>query len=63
MTVIGGIDDISTEKALSFYQKFVKGKLHKTNAKLLRCVNLLKIHQEMFKFTVNELSLICDKRH
>ena len=31
--VIGGINDDSTAKAMEFYAKFVKGSLHKTNAK------------------------------
>ena len=31
--VIGGINPESTEKAIGFYSRFVKGTLHKTNAK------------------------------
>ena len=31
--VIGGIDEASTEKAIAFYSRFVKGQLHRTNAK------------------------------
>ncbi|MBN2637143.1 MAG: nucleotide sugar dehydrogenase, partial [Prolixibacteraceae bacterium] len=31
--VIGGIDEASTEKAKAFYQTFVQGKLHSTNAR------------------------------
>src|SRR5690606_37856913 len=30
---IGGIDNASTEKAVAFYKLFVKGTLHKTNAR------------------------------
>lgn len=31
--VIGGINPESSEKAIEFYSVFVKGKLHKTNAR------------------------------
>src|SRR5690606_17373187 len=31
--VIGGVDAESTEKAVAFYKQFVKGELHKTNAR------------------------------
>ena len=47
--VIGGINEDSTNAAILFYKNFVKGKLYPTNAKLLKCVSLLKIHQEMHK--------------
>ena len=60
--VIGGIDDTSTEKALSFYQKFVKGKLHKTNAKTAEMCKLVENSSRDVQIAfANELSLICDK--
>ena len=31
--VIGGMDEISTDKAIEFYSRFVKGTLHRTNSK------------------------------
>ncbi len=31
--VIGGINKVSTEKAVRFYSRFVKGNLHKTNSR------------------------------
>ena len=31
--VIGGVDEASTQKAISFYRKYVKGELHGTNAR------------------------------
>ena len=31
--VIGGVDEASTDKAVAFYSLFVKGELHKTNAR------------------------------
>ena len=36
--VIGGVDEKSTEKAVNFYSQYVKGELHKTNAKDLSTV-------------------------
>ncbi len=38
--VIGGINKESTEKAIGFYSRFVKGTLHKTNAKTAEMCNL-----------------------
>jgi len=31
--VIGGVDKSSTEKAMTFYKKYIKGQLHATNAR------------------------------
>ena len=31
--VIGGMDEVSTRKAMEFYGQFVKGTLHPTNSK------------------------------
>ena len=31
--VIGGMDDLSTDKAIAFYSQFVQGTLHRTNCK------------------------------
>ena len=31
--VIGGVDEAATQKAISFYSKYVKGELHATNAR------------------------------
>lgn len=60
--VIGGIDTISTEKAVEFYSKFVKGALHKSNAKT---AEMCKLVENSFRDVniafANELSLICDK--
>ena len=40
--VIGGINDASTERAISFYQKFVKGGLHRTTAKTAEMCKLVE---------------------
>ena len=51
--VIGGINPESTEKAIAFYAQFVKGQLHKTNAKTA----------EMCKLTESSLAnAICTSR-
>jgi len=60
--VIGGIDVISTEKAVSFYSQFIKGKLHKTNARTAEMCKLVENSSRDVQIAfANELSLICDK--
>lgn len=60
--VIGGVDDASTEKAVSFYQKFVKGELHQTNARTAEMCKLVENSSRDVQIAfANELSLICDK--
>lgn len=60
--VIGGIDERSTEKAIAFYQQFVKGQLHKTNAKTAEMCKLTENSSRDVQIAfANELSLICDK--
>lgn len=60
--VIGGIDSASTEKALAFYSKYVKGELHKTNARTAEMCKLVENSSRDVQIAfANELSLICDK--
>ncbi|MEO2050419.1 MAG: UDP-N-acetyl-D-mannosamine dehydrogenase [Allomuricauda sp.] len=60
--VIGGINDESTDKATSFYSKYVKGKLHKTNSKTAEMCKLVENSSRDVQIAfANELSLICDK--
>jgi len=60
--VIGGIDKASTEKALTFYKKYVKGELHKTNARTAEMCKLVENSSRDVQIAfANELSLICDK--
>lgn len=59
---IGGIDEASTQKAISFYKHFVVGELHPTNAKTAEMVKLVEnaSRDNQIAFA-NELSMICDK--
>lgn len=60
--VIGGIDKESTEKAVEFYRQFVKGELHKTNARTAEMCKLTENSSRDVQIAfANELSLICDK--
>ncbi len=59
---IGGIDEASTEAAVSFYRYFVKGELHKTNAKTAEMCKLVENSSRDVQIAfANELSMICDK--
>jgi UDP-N-acetyl-D-mannosaminuronic acid dehydrogenase len=60
--VIGGVDGISTEKAVAFYSQFVQGELHKTNARTAEMCKLVENSSRDVQIAfANELSLICDK--
>lgn len=60
--VIGGTNAESTEKAIEFYSKFVKGKLHKTNARTAEMCKLTENSSRDAQIAfANELSMICDK--
>ncbi|WP_026776856.1 UDP-N-acetyl-D-mannosamine dehydrogenase [Polaribacter sp. Hel_I_88] len=60
--VIGGVDEKSTKKALSFYKLFVKGELHATNARTAEMCKLTENSSRDVQIAfANELSLICDK--
>lgn len=60
--VIGGIDSASTDKAVAFYSKFVKGQLHKTNARTAEMCKLTENSSRDVQIAfANELSIICDK--
>lgn len=60
--VIGGVDQRSTEKAVAFYQQFIKGDLHKTNARTAEMCKLVENSSRDVQIAfANELSLICDK--
>lgn len=60
--VIGGIDDASTEQAVAFYQQFVKGELHKTNARTAEMCKLVENASRDVQIAfANELSIISDK--
>lgn len=60
--VIGGIDSASTEKAVAFYSQFVKGQLHRTNARTAEMCKLTENSSRDVQIAfANELSMICDK--
>lgn len=60
--VIGGVNEVSTEKALAFYGQFVKGELHPTNARTAEMCKLTENSSRDVQIAfANELSLICDK--
>jgi len=59
---IGGINKVSTEQAIAFYQLFVKGELHRTNAKTAEMCKLVENASRDVQIAfANELSMICDK--
>lgn len=60
--VIGGIDEPSTQEAVDFYRRFVKGELHRTNARTAEMCKLVENSSRDVQIALaNELSLICDK--
>lgn len=60
--VIGGVDDASTAKACEFYKQFVKGELHKTNARTAEMCKLVENSSRDVQIAfANELSIICEK--
>jgi UDP-N-acetyl-D-mannosaminuronic acid dehydrogenase len=60
--VIGGINEESTKKAVHFYRNFVKGTLHKTNARTAEMCKLVENSSRDVQIAfANELSMICDK--
>src|SRR5690606_4521745 len=60
--VIGGVNEASTGKAVTFYKQFIKGDLHKTNARTAEMCKLVENSSRDVQIAfANELSLICDK--
>lgn len=60
--VIGGVDEEATQKACEFYSQFVKGELHRTNARTAEMCKLTENSSRDVQIAfANELSLICDK--
>lgn len=62
--IVGGINDISTEKTIEFYNVFVRGEVLATDA---RTAELSKLTENSFRDVniafANELSLICDREN
>ena len=60
--VIGGMNEVSTTKAIAFYSQFVQGTLHRTNARTAEMCKLTENSSRDVQIAfANELSLICDK--
>jgi UDP-N-acetyl-D-mannosaminuronic acid dehydrogenase len=60
--VIGGINETSTQKAIEFYSRFVKGTLHPTNARTAEMCKLTENSSRDVQIAfANELSIICDR--
>lgn len=60
--VIGGVDEASTEKACGFYARFVKGELHKTNARTAEMCKLVENSSRDVQIAfANELSIIAER--
>jgi UDP-N-acetyl-D-mannosaminuronic acid dehydrogenase len=60
--VIGGVNENATQKAIAFYNQFVKGELHPTNARTAEMCKLTENSSRDVQIAfANELSLICDK--
>lgn len=60
--IIGGVNEVSTQKACDFYTHFVKGALHSTNARTAEMCKLVENSSRDVQIAfANELSLICDK--
>ena len=60
--VIGGINEESTTHAIDFYSHFVKGQLHRTNARTAELCKLTENSSRDVQIAfANELSLICEQ--
>jgi len=60
--VIGGINETSTQAALEFYSRFVKGNLHATHARTAEMCKLVEnAYRDVNIAFANELSIISDK--
>lgn len=60
--IVGGIDEASTEKTVSFYKQFVQGEVLSTDAKT---AEMAKLTENSFRDVniafANELSILCDQ--
>jgi UDP-N-acetyl-D-mannosaminuronic acid dehydrogenase len=62
--VVGGINDASTQKAVDFYQEFVRGTVYGTSAKTAEMVKLVEnSYRDVNIAFANELSMICDEEN
>jgi len=62
--VIGGVDEQSTDRAVDFYQHFVRGELLETNARTAELAKLVEnTSRDVNIAFANELSLVCEELH
>jgi len=58
--IVGGLDEVSTDKAVSFYKTFINGSIHATNA---NTAEMCKLTENSFRDVniafANELSIVC----
>jgi UDP-N-acetyl-D-mannosaminuronic acid dehydrogenase len=60
--IVGGLTDEASKKAKAFYELFVDGEIHETNAKTAEMCKLVENSSRDVQIAfANELSLICDK--
>ena len=60
--VIGGLNEAATDYAVEFYSHFVKGELHRTNARTAEMCKLTENSSRDVQIAfANELSIICEK--
>lgn len=60
--VVGGVDEVSTQKAVVFYKNFVKGEVIPTTSQTAEMVKLTEnSYRDINIAFANELSIICDK--
>lgn len=60
--VIGGMTERATDRACEFYSQFVKGKLHRTNARTAEMCKLTENSSRDVQIAfANELSMICER--
>jgi UDP-N-acetyl-D-mannosaminuronic acid dehydrogenase len=62
--IVGGLSEQATEKAVEFYESFVRGEILATDS---RTAEMAKLTENTFRDVnialANELSMICDKEH
>lgn len=60
--IVGGVNEVSTQQAVTFYKTFVRGEVFSTDS---RTAEMTKLTENSFRDVniafANELSLICDK--
>lgn len=60
--IVGGVNEVASERAAAFYRQFSKGKIHKTNAKTAEAVKLFEnAYRNVNLAFANEVSLIAKK--